>query len=152
MTQREHAEDTTFWSFKSAEQFAARRRTVDLFLGNLLPEAPSHYNWIDNTETVWVELLQVLETQNPSSIAINVDSDIAFSGGLHVGELIELLKKLGNWQEKFVAAPMVGVEFVGTMVWEQLGWYRNLQETTWAMIEEGFSEKIITPGKTSTEV
>jgi hypothetical protein len=34
----------------------------------------------------------------------------------------------------------------------QLEWYKKLQETTWAMISEAFSEKVITPGETSTEV
>ncbi len=34
----------------------------------------------------------------------------------------------------------------------RLKWYRNLQETAWAMIGEAFSEKVITPGLTTTEV
>jgi hypothetical protein len=32
----------------------------------------------------------------------------------------------------------------------QLEWYQRLQETTWAMITEAFSENVIVPGKTST--
>jgi hypothetical protein len=47
---------------------------------------------------------------------------------------------------------MVAVEFVASKVPEQLEWYRKLQSTAWAMIEEGFSEKAITPGETTTEV
>jgi len=48
--------------------------------------------------------------------------------------------------------PMLGVEFVATQPESKLEWYRKLQETAWAMISEAFSERVITPGKTSTEV
>jgi hypothetical protein len=153
MTQREHAEDTVFWSLKKAEQFAARRRTLQLFLAKPTPGTPSSYTWIDNTPTVWTELLSILKAQDPASIAINVDPDIAFSSGLHVGELGEIIEHLGKkWTQRLVAVPMIGVEFVATMVEDQLIWYRNLQSTTWAMISEAFSEKVITPGVTTTEV
>jgi hypothetical protein len=47
---------------------------------------------------------------------------------------------------------MVAVEFVASKVPDQLEWYRKLQSTAWAMIKEGFSEKVITPGETTTEV
>jgi hypothetical protein len=153
MSQREHAEDTIFWSLKSATQFAARRRTVQLFIASPLPGTPSSYTWIDNTPSVWEELISVLEKQNPKSIAINVDPDIAFSGGLHAGEIDEMITRLGlDWVKRFTSRPMVGVEFVAAMVEGQLEWYKKLQETTWAMISEAFSEKVITPGETSTEV
>ncbi len=47
---------------------------------------------------------------------------------------------------------MVAVQFVASKVPEQLDWYRKLQSTAWAMIEEGFSEKVIIPGETTTQV
>ncbi|CAG8979828.1 hypothetical protein HYALB_00002600 [Hymenoscyphus albidus] len=151
MTQKEYAEDTVFWSLKSATQFFARRRTVDLFIANASPGTKSSYNWIDNTNEVWTELLDILESQNISRIAINADEGSAFSSGLHVGELEMLKEKLGKgWVEKFVVERMVAVEFVATMVEGRLGWYRKLQETAWAMITEGFSSSVIEPGKTTT--
>lgn len=153
MSQREHAEDTIFWSLKQATQFAARRRTIQLFIAKPTNGTPSAYTWIDNTPEVWTSLISVLEQQDPSSIVINVNPDIAFSGGLHAGEIQEIASKLGQeWVERFVLRPMVGVEVVATMVEAQLGWYKKLQETTWAMISEAFSEKVIIPGTSSTEV
>jgi hypothetical protein len=107
---------------------------------------------IDNTPLVYDSLLAILNTQNPSSIAVNVSPDISFSSGLHVGELSALSTHLGEeWTSRFVSVPMV-VEFVASKVPEQLEWYRKLQSTAWAMIEEAFSEKVITPGNTTTEV
>ena len=47
---------------------------------------------------------------------------------------------------------MVAVEYIGTMVKGRLEWYRRLQETAWAMITEAFSERVIEPGVSSTEV
>lgn len=108
---------------------------------------------IDNTPTVYTSILSVLSSQNPSSIAINTHSSIAFSSGLHVGELSELKQKLGSkWTSRFVDRPMVAVEFIGTMVEGRLDWYRKLQETAWAIIGEAFSERVIVPGVTTTEV
>jgi len=46
---------------------------------------------------------------------------------------------------------MLGVEFVATKLEAQLSYYRKLQEITWAMIEEGFSNKIVAPGVTTTQ-
>ncbi len=153
MTQREYAEDTAFWSLKHATQFSARRRTINLFIASPLPGTLSAYTWIDNTPLVWDSVSSILEAQNPKSIAVNVNSNVAFSSGLHVGELEEIRKRLSRkWTERFVVEPMVAVEFIGTMVEGRVEWYRKLQETAWAMITEAFSEKVITPGETTTEV
>ncbi|EPE35215.1 hypothetical protein GLAREA_10912 [Glarea lozoyensis ATCC 20868] len=151
MSQKEYAEDTVFWSLKSAKQFSARRRTVNLFIANPTKGTPSSYSWIDNTPEVWSDILEVLESQNPSKIAINADESSAFSGGLHVGELGILQSQLGKWAKRFVVERMVAIEFVGTMVPGRLEWYEKLQHTAWAMISEGFSSKVIVPGVTRTE-
>lgn len=47
---------------------------------------------------------------------------------------------------------MLGVELVATMVKGRLPWYRKMMETAWAIIEEGFSEKVIVPGKSTSWV
>lgn len=47
---------------------------------------------------------------------------------------------------------MIGVEYVAGRVNGMLEYYRELQETTWALIEEAFSEKVIDVGATTTEV
>lgn len=153
MSEREYAEDTVFWSLKSATQFSARRRTVDLFLAKPTGDASFHYNWIDNTPQVWSELLSVLETHNISTIAINADPDVSFSSGLHAGELDNIIQKLGpQWGKKLVVVPMLAVEFIGTMVSSRLTWYQTLMETAWAIISEAFSERVIEPGVTTTDV
>lgn len=141
-----------FWALKHFTQFSARRRTTYLFLANATGDAPSAYSWIDNTPLVWSELRDVLADQQPKSIALNTHSELAFSGGLHAGERDAIVAALGEaWAAAFVSEPMIAVEVVATMVEGRLDWYRNMMETAWAIIEQGFSNKVIEPGVTTTE-
>ncbi|KAK3319955.1 putative lipoprotein, partial [Cercophora scortea] len=151
ISQREFAEDTVFWSIKSARQFAARRRTTFLFLANASNGAPDSYRWIDNTPKLWEDLKDVLEQQDPKSIAVNADADIAFSSGLHFGEYEALLAGIGKkWAVRLVSKPIIAVDYVASMPASQAIWYRRLQSTAWAMISEAFSERVIVPGVTTT--
>ncbi|KAI0808749.1 xaa-Pro aminopeptidase family enzyme [Xylaria sp. FL0064] len=148
MSQREYAEDTVFWALKDAVQFSARRRTTHLFLASPKNGAKSAYSWIDNTAAVWEDLRELFVEQQPRSIALNTHPEIAFASGLHVGELDTIASALGDeWADRFVLEPMLPVEVVATMVPGRLSWYRRMQETAWAIIEEAFSEKVIVPGK-----
>ncbi|KDR83884.1 hypothetical protein GALMADRAFT_54315 [Galerina marginata CBS 339.88] len=151
---REHAEDTIWWSIKNATDFDTRRRTVLLFHTNesSLAGAPNPLKWIDNTGQVWPELRSTLEKFDPSRIVLNTDENIAFAGGLHAGELAVLQRELGEqWMKRTVNEPMLAVEFVATRVPGQLQYYQKMQESIWAMVEEGFSHKAIRPGVTTTE-
>jgi hypothetical protein len=155
MSQREHAEDTIWWSIKNATAFDSHRRTVVLFHTNSHTTAglPNPIVWVDNTGQVWPELRAAFEEHNFSRIVVNTDRDIAFAGGLHVGEYEVILAELGEeWKTRFVNEPMLAIEYVATRVKGQLQHYRTLQETVWAMLEEGFSHSIVKPGITSTEV
>ncbi|KAI0400894.1 xaa-Pro aminopeptidase family enzyme [Xylaria palmicola] len=150
MSQREYAEDTVFWALKEASQFSARRRTTHLFLASPRDGARSEYAWVDNTAAVWADLRAILAAQRPRSIALNTHPEIAFASGLHAGELDTIASALGaEWADRFVLEPMLAVEVVATMVPGRLPWYRRLQETAWAIIEEAFSEKVIVPGKST---
>ncbi len=94
----------------------------------------------------------MLEDLNPRRIAINVDRDIAFAGGLHVGELDAFNEALGQWMERTVNVPMLAIEYVTTKVEGQLEYYHLLQDLVWQMMEEGFSRQTIESGVTTTEV
>jgi hypothetical protein len=152
VSQREYAEDTAFWSLKWAEEFSSRRRTTLLFLANPSDGTPYSYKWVDNTNAMWGELRDVLEAQKVESIAINNHSLIAFSSGLHAGELEAIREGLGEkWAARLVSEPMLGVEYIGTMPAGRAEWFRRLQSTVWAAISEAFSERVITPGTTTAD-
>ncbi|GJN86334.1 xaa-pro aminopeptidase family enzyme protein [Purpureocillium lilacinum] len=164
ISQREYAEETVFWSLKSATQFSARRRTTQLFLaaGNESSsssgsEPRREYTWVDNTPRVWEELLTVLEAHQPATIAVDAHPEIAFSSGLHAGERDAITAALGpDWASRLVVEPMLAVEYIGTQAvgsarsdGSRLTWYRRMQETAWAIITTGFSEEVIVPGRTT---
>lgn len=136
---------------KSFTQFSARRRTTQLFIAGDEGQTYS-WTWIDNTYDFWADVRRVLEEHKPYSIAVNVDSEIAFSSGLHTGESRLLTNELGlPWKNRLVSEPMIAVEYIATMPKSQLGWYRKIMETAWAMISEAFSEAVIMPKQTTTD-
>ncbi|KAK7946028.1 uncharacterized protein PG986_010349 [Apiospora aurea] len=150
ISQREYAEDTVFWALKEATMFSARRRTTQLFLANATAEGAYSYTWVDNTDLVWQELKAILDAHQPSKLALNTAAELAFASGLHAGERDAIADALGTeWAGRFVLEPMLAVEVVATMVPGRLPWYRKLMETAWAIIEEGFSSHVITPGQTT---
>lgn len=152
VSQKEYAEDTAFWSLKSAEEFSARRRTTTLFLANS-STGKNSYTWVDISYNLWNELREVLDTENPKTIAVNDHPQIAFASGLHAGELDTMRDGLGKgWTDRFVSKPMVAVEYIATMPASRAEWYHRLQSTAWAVISEAFSEKVIEPGVTTTKV
>ncbi|KAK8068615.1 hypothetical protein PG996_007727 [Apiospora saccharicola] len=151
ISQREYAEDTVYWALKEATMFSARRRTTQLFLTNATAEGSHSYQWIENTDLVWKELKAILDTHQPARVALNTASELAFASGLHAGERDVIAAALGEaWADRFVLEPMLAVEVIATMVPGRLPWYRKMMETAWAIIEEGFSSNVITPGKTTS--
>ena len=63
------------------------------------------------------------------------------------------MSKLGKWADKVSSDRAIGVEVIALRAGgqEQYEMYRLLQENVWAMIQEGFSEKIVEVGKTTAE-
>lgn len=93
----------------------------------------------------------MLDAHQPATIAVNAHPEIAFASGLHAGEHDAIVAALGpRWAQRLVVRPMLAVEYIGTQIAARLPWYRKLQETAWAMISEAFSEKVVTPGVTTT--
>lgn len=155
ISQREYAEEIAFWSLKEATQFSARRRTTELFLAEPT-KSKVHHTWITNTpdEDLWPELRDILETEQTAHIAVNADEEVSFASGMHAGELEAIRQGLGKrWSEKLVSVPpMLPIEVIGTMVESKSIWYMKLMSTAWAMISEAFSERVISPGETTTTV
>jgi hypothetical protein len=153
----EHGEDPVFWLLKSAEQFSARRRTMYLFLADDSEDKPFEYSWIDNTPQIWTDLAKVIEERNITKMVTNIDERIAFSSGLHYGEGKEILMQLNNtlesdvpWSKRTGNLPGVATSFISLQMEDRLPWYRKLQETAWAIIQDAFSEKVVTPDVTTT--
>lgn len=59
------------------------------------------------------------------------------------------MSKLGKWADRVSSERAIGVEVVAARVGgeEQFKMYRLMMENVWAMVQEGFSEKVIEVGR-----
>lgn len=149
ISQRESGEDNVFWAVKSAVQFTARRRTVIIFYDN--GDRVIRSDFIDYTDGIWDDINALLESYDPKNICLNTDSTFAFSDGLRTGEK-EMLQRfiLPKFQERFVVQPLLALDFIGTRTESMLPKFKEIMEAVWAVIDEGFSASVITPGVTHT--
>lgn len=177
---REYAEDPTFSSLVSPTTFAARRRTIYIFFDRGPAKGVERlalggssqgglYEAVRSTKPVagpagvggrqaelwgdeqWQALKKVIEDRKPRVIAINTSRTFAFADGLTSGELQGMTEALGSeWTSRFKPAEGLAVDFIATRLPEEDAFYRKLMGLVWNMVDEMFSNRTITPGKTRT--
>ena len=82
---------------------------------------------------------------------LNIDADWAFSDGLHAGEREQIERYLGAYSSRFVRRPNLAIDFIATRLDSMLPTYKQMMQSAWAIIEEGFSSRVVKPGVTTTE-
>ncbi len=99
----------------------------------------------------WQALKAVIEERKPNVIGINKSTVFAFSDGLSSGEWLGMAKALGNtWTSRFKDAEALPLELIAVRLPEEEAFFTKMTELVWAMTQEMFSEKTITPGVTKT--
>ena len=99
----------------------------------------------------WQVLKSVIEERDPRVIGINRSTVFAFSDGLTSGELQGMSAALGDrWTSRFRNAEGLPLELIASRLPEEEAFYRRMQEQVWALTQEMFSSKVITPGRTRT--
>jgi len=100
----------------------------------------------------WQALLTVVEERDPVVIGIDRSTVFAFSDGLSSGELQGMSAALGEkWTARFKDAEGLPLELLAVRLPEEEAVFRRMQELVWSLSQEMFSERVITPGKTTTE-
>ncbi len=100
----------------------------------------------------WNVLKQVIEERQPKKIAVNTSRTFAFADGLSSGERDGMNQALGaQWVAKMVPAEALAVDFIASRQPEEEAEFANLNRVAWQIIEEAFSNKVITPGVTHAE-
>jgi len=169
---REYNEDPVFSSLVSATTFAARRRTVYVFFDRGPKEGIErlalggssqgglYTTYRDTTlgnaelwgKDQWKLLTKVVRERDPKSIAVDISHTHAFSDGLSVGEWEQLQEALGSeYVKRVVRAERLPLDFISIRIPEMLPYYRQIMETAHAIIAEAFSNRVIVPGKTTTQ-
>ena len=110
--------------------------------------APTAELWGDEQ---WQVLKRALEERQPRRIAVDVSRTFAFSDGLSAGELEGMQAALGDpWTSRFVRVDGLPLDLVATRSAEENAVYREMTRVVWDIIDEAFSDRVITPGKTRT--
>jgi hypothetical protein len=163
---REYVEDPVVSTMLDAESFHARRRTILVFfdpgdgkpveritvsrydLGSLFASA-----WNPDTQPdQWARLGKIVAARNPKKIAVNVAAASALADGLTHSQYEDLRTALGpDLRERIVPAGALAIGWLETRTPAEMKLYPQIVRTAHAIIAEGFSNKVITPGKTTAD-
>lgn len=163
---REYNEDPVLKTMLPATWLSARRRTILVFYrdpvnGNFEKMAIARYNvgdvikasWdMQKFPDQWDALVNIITQRNPKKIALNYSNDFAHADGLTFTEQKIFMEKLpANLKQRISSAEKLAVAWLETRTDRELQLYPQLIQLTHQIIEEGFSEKLIMPGVTSTD-
>ena len=163
---REYNEDPVLKTMLPATWLSARRTTMLVFFYDQKKKeiekfAIARYNVGDAVKAAWDmkkfpdqwdALLDIIKTKNPKKIGINTSMNFAHADGLshtHYGMLMSKLSK--ELQAKVVSAEPLAVAWLETRTEREMQLYTQLVRISHDIIKEGFSDKVITPGITSSE-
>jgi hypothetical protein len=163
---REYMEDPVVKTMLNAESMHARRRTILVFydpgegkpferltvsrygLGGLFQPVWKPEEQPDQ----WKALADVIAARNPKKIALNVSPISAFADGLTASQRDGVLGALSpELRARVVPAEPLAIGWLETRIPAEMAVYPDIVRTAHAIIAEGFSGKVITPGTTTTD-
>ncbi|MYM33210.1 M24 family metallopeptidase [Duganella sp. FT94W] len=163
---REYNEDPVIKTMLPAEWLNARRRTILVFhrdarTGKVERLAVARYNVGNSIQAAWdmqkfpaqwEALADIVKSRNPAKIALNTSTHFAHADGIDHTDYTELLAALpAQFRSRVVSAEPLAVRWLETRTAREMQIYPQLVNATHKIIEEGFSERVITPGITTTD-
>ena len=163
---REYNEDPVLKTMLPATWLNARRRTMILFYRNKEQNtmeriAVARYDigksiksaWNKEEEpNQWKALSAIIAERNPNKIGINYSKNFALADGLVKTDYEELLENLpDSLTSKLVSAEKLAIAWIETRTEKEMNLFKKLVTITHDIIDDAFSEKVIIPGKTTTE-
>jgi Xaa-Pro aminopeptidase len=162
---REYNEDPVLRTMLPSTWLNARRRTILLFYrdktrNTIEKLAVARYNVGKNISSAWDKekepdqwrrLVQLIEERNPKKIGLNFSKDHNIADGLDKTDYEEFMQNLPKkYTSRIVSAEQLAVRWIETRTEREMIIYNQLVSITHQIIEEAFSEKVITPGITTT--
>jgi Xaa-Pro aminopeptidase len=161
---REYNDDPVFRSMAPLNTFSSRRRTILVFhnpgggtpverlsigrfdYDGLYTVVPTH------NDAQYEGLRKVVEERNPRVIGINESDAWNHADGITANEKRRLMEALGpEYSKRVRSAEMLAVGWLEMKLPEELEAYRHVMKVAHMVIREAFSNKVITPGKTTNE-
>jgi len=162
---REYVEDPVYLTIVPEPTFAARRTTILLFFDRGADKGVerltvSRYplrGYYDaaweggDLDAQWKRLGELIRERNPKKIGVNVSANWPFADGLTHGLHTKLMAALDPpLRERVVSAEQLVVRWLETRTARELETYPHIVALARSVIAEAFSEKVITPGVTTT--
>ena len=163
---REYNEDPVIRTLLPATWHAARRRTI-LVMYQPSPNAPvegfavARYDvgksfkkaWDPEAQPdQWKALMDLIQAKKPKKIGLNFAKDYGHADGLTHFDYTELMRILPKAEQaKVVSAQTLAVRWLETRTAAEMATYKHIQELAHYIIAEGLSERVITPGATTTD-
>ena len=162
---REYNEDPVLKTMLPATWLNARRRTILVFYrdkkkNTIEKLAVARYNvgksivsaWDKEKEpNQWKRLIELIEERNPNTIGLNFSKDHNIADGLDKTDYDEFMANLPKkHKSKVMSAEQLAVGWIETRTEREMLIYNQLVTITHDIIAEAFSEKVITPGVTTT--
>ncbi|MAD12188.1 MAG: Xaa-Pro aminopeptidase [Flavobacteriaceae bacterium] len=161
---REYNEDPVVKTLLPPTWLNARRRTIIVFSlkdGKLKSAAITRYPfgklipslWDKNKEPdQWKALSNYIISQDPNKIAVNTSENFALADGIVRTDFDNLMESLPRkFKSKIISSEPLAVSWIETRTKKEMVIYNQLVSITHNIIREAFSNKVITPGVTTTE-
>jgi hypothetical protein len=162
---REYNEDPVLLTMLPATWQSSRRTTILVFFnpGNGEPVerlAVARYNigffetqWMPNGQPdQWARFGEIVAEKNPETIAVNYSDDFALADGISHTDFTNLRNSLSSeMQGRIVSAENLAIGWLETRSKEEQVVYRQINRIAHHIVAEGLSERVITPGVTTTE-
>lgn len=163
---REYNEDPVIETLLPATWMAARRTTM-LVMFDQGPEKGIEYLAVarydvgkifkrawdpEHQPDQWAQLGKIIMERNPKKIGVNKAEHYGHADGLTANDYEHLLKSLDTkFHSKVISAERLAVSWLETRSEKEMVLYPQICRIAHEIIKEGFSDKVIQPGVTTTE-
>jgi hypothetical protein len=161
---REYNEDPVINTMLPATWQSARRRTILVFSDNgkeVERLAVARYDigkffktaWNKDKEpNQWKRLVSIIKEHNPGNIALNYSPTFALADGISHSEYEAFTSALPKrYQNRIVSGEKLAIGWLETRTEPEMQVYPMIGHIAHDVIAEGFSEKVIQPGITTTK-
>lgn len=166
MITREYNEDPIVRTLLPATWISARRTTMLVFYYNpatkeYTKSAVARYNVGSSIKAAWDmtkypdqynALMAIIQQHQPKKIGINTSVSYGHADGLDHTAYEQFMQKIpAKFKSAVVSAEPLAVAWLETRTEREMQIYPQVVEISKAIIAEGFSSKVITPGITTSE-
>jgi Xaa-Pro aminopeptidase len=163
---REYNEDPVIETLLPATWMAARRTTM-LMVFDPGPGKEMEYlavsrydvgkifkrSWDpDHQPDQWAQLARMIAERNPKKIGVNKSVHQGLADGISANDYEELTKAVGEeFRSKIVSAERLAIAWLETRSEKEMVIYQQICRIAHEIILEGFSDRVIQPGVTTTD-